>query len=169
MAWFIILYVIAIVLMHELGHYIAAKVQGLIVEGFKFSIKPVPHLYVSIIDNRISMKQRIIFLLGGNMLIMLMLVLFIISGIENKYLYYVLVCQTLLDINPFYSDYVVAIMSYIYRKEFKKEENNDSLINELKEKYMFSPIWYIHLLLWGIMIILLLSPNFLNLYKISPL
>ena len=73
------------------------------------------------------------------------------------------------DFNPFYSDYVVAIMSYIYRDDFKKGDANENLIEELKEKYMFSTIWYIHLILWGIMIILLLSPKFINPYNIAIL
>ena len=169
MAWFIPLYVLVVVLMHELGHYIAAKVQGLIVEGFNFELKPLPHFYVSVIDDRLTMKQRLIFLIGGSLMTLLLLILFLISGIDNRYLFFILICQTLLDFNPFYSDYVVAIMSYIYRDYFKKNETNENLIEELKERYMFSTIWYIHLILWGIMIILLLSPKFINPYNITIL
>ena len=76
-----------------------------------------------------------------------------------------------MDTNPFFSDYVVAIISYSYSKWFRKQhvenkiKNTDDMdINELKEIHMFSPIWYFHCLVWGVLIVLLVSPNFLNTY-----
>jgi hypothetical protein len=171
MLWIIPLLLLFVVLLHESGHYIAAKLQGLIVDKFSFSLKPLPHFYVSIIDYKISMRERILFLLSGNFIILLIFVTFILSGINYKYLYYAFVYQIIVDTNPFYSDYVVAIISYSYRKWFRKQhiENDinttgDMTIDNLKDIYMFSPIWYLHCLIWGLLIILLVSPKFLNNY-----
>jgi hypothetical protein len=171
MFWIIPILLLSVLLLHESGHYIFAKVQGLVVDKFGFSIKPLPHFFVSVIDRKISMKQRILFLLGGNIIILITFAMFILSGISFKYLYYAFVYQIILDTNPFYSDYVVAIMSYSYKKYFRKhysdngsKEYKEMDINELKELYMFSPLWYIHCLLWGGIIILLISPMFLNKY-----
>jgi membrane-associated protease RseP (regulator of RpoE activity) len=171
MFWIIPILLLSVLLLHEIGHYISAKLQGLVVDKFSFSIKPVPHFFVSVLDYKMSMKQRILFLLGGNIIILIFFILFILSGISFKYLYYVFVYQIILDTNPFYSDYVVAIMSYSYKKYFHKhylnnglKENKEVDINKLKELYMFSPLWYIHCLLWGGIIVLLFSPQFLNKY-----
>jgi hypothetical protein len=171
MFWIVPILLLSVLLLHESGHYISAKLQGLVVDKFSFSIKPVPHFFVSVIDRRISMKQRIFFLIGGNIFILVTFISFILSGVSFKYLYYVFVYQIILDTNPFYSDYVVAIMSYSYKKYFRKhyldngfKKHKEMEINELKELYMFSPLWYIHCLVWGGIIVLLFSPSFLNKY-----
>jgi membrane-associated protease RseP (regulator of RpoE activity) len=171
MIWSIPIFLLLIVLLHEVGHVISAKIQGLIVEKFSFSLKPVPRFYVTIIENKITMRQRLLFLLGGNFMVLFLFAIFLITGINNKILYYVFVYQIVLDTNPFYSDYVIAIMSYVFRKDYKKiylhskygQKNQDELTeNDLKELYMFSPVWYIHFVLWGMLIILLASSKFLS-------
>ena len=87
MLWIVPLLLLLVLLLHESGHYIAAKLQGLIVDKFGFSLKPLPHFYVSIIDQKVKMRQRIIFLLSGNFIILLTFGMFILSGINCKYLY----------------------------------------------------------------------------------
>ena len=165
--YWIILILLFTLLLHEFGHYLSAKIQGLIVDKFSFSLKPIPHLYVSIIDNKISLRKRILFLLSGNMIIILSFLIFLLSGFECKYIYYAFAYQIILDTNPFFSDYVITIISYLYKKEIYHsfiENKMEVDINNLKKKYMFSPIWYIHFVLWGILIIFIVSPSFLNIY-----
>jgi membrane-associated protease RseP (regulator of RpoE activity) len=171
MIWLVPIFLLIVVLVHEFGHFVSAKLQHLSVVKFCFTVKPLPHFYISIIENSITMRQRILFLLGGNLMILLLFAGFLLSGFDNRYIYYILVYQILIDTNPFYSDYVVVITSFLYRKLFRtnyytrsKKENQELNINEIKERYMFNPIWYIHFILWGILSILLVSPKFLNNY-----
>jgi len=171
MIWLVPILLLIVVLMHEFGHFIAAKLQSLSVDKFGFSLKPLPHFYVSIIENNITLRQRILFLLGGNLMVLFLFTCFLLSGFDNRYVYYILAYQIIIDTNPFYSDYVVIIISFLFRKLFK--ENNYSRfkneierlnINTLKENYMFSLTWYTHCILWGLLIILLVSPKFFNNY-----
>jgi len=171
MIWLIPILLLIVVLMHEFGHFIVAKLQRLPVDKFGFSLKPLPHFYVSIIENNITMRQRILFLLGGNLMVLLLFTCFLLSGFDHRYIYYILVYQILIDTNPFYSDYVVIIVSFLYRKLFRasyytrsRKENQELNINEIKDRYMFSPVWYLHCILWGILAILLISPKFFNNY-----
>jgi hypothetical protein len=171
MIWIVPILLLTIVLMHELGHYIAAKLLRLQIDKFRFVLKPLPHFYISIIDNKITTHQRTVFLLGGNIMILFLFVCFLLTGFDNRYIYYILVYQILVDTNPFFSDYVIIITMFLFRKFFipnyadnPKNENEGLSVNKLKELYMFSPVWYIHCFLWGALIVLLISPIFFNNY-----
>lgn len=171
MWWTIPILLIGVLLLHESGHYAFAKLQGLMIDKCGFIFKPIPHFYVSVVDRKISMRQRILFLLGGNIFVLIIFVVFLLSGGHSKYVYYIFVYQIIVDTNPFYSDYVIAIMSYVYRNQFTKHyvesertEEKQMNIDKLKDVYMFCPLWYLHCLLWGILIVLLVSPKFLNNY-----
>lgn len=157
---------ICVVFLHEAGHIIAAKLLKLRIDKIGFSYKPFPRFYVSIIDHKLTMNKRILFLLSGNAMVLAVFLIYMILGITNKYIYYVIALQILIDTNPIYSDYVIAISSYIYKRHIRKrffymrvgnEESADAIREEIKEKYTFSLPWYCHVLVWGGLCIVLLS------------
>lgn len=171
MDFFFPLYILTIILLHEVGHVIAAKALNLTIERIGFSIKPVPRFYVSIIDNNIPANKRLIYLLSGNLSTLLLFLVFLFSGIGSKSLYYAFSFQLVVETNPFYSDYVIAFISYIYRKDFrafhiKRKYNAEAQasafsIEDFKNQYMFGKQWYLHFILWSVLIIFLLSPQLL--------
>lgn len=156
------LFLILTLLMHEMGHLVAAKVLGLPTRGLRFAMRPIPHLYVSVSYYRLTLHRRVIFLLSGSALVVVMLIAFATLGRPYRDAHLALSIQTIVDTNPFFSDYVVAIMSCLYRREFSQTEDSEIVLRELKERYFFSPVWYIHFVAWGCVIALLLSEVFFN-------
>ena len=162
-----------ILLIHESGHLIAAKLLKIKIDKIGFSSKPFPQFYVSVIDHKLTLSKRIIFLLSGNAMVVTTFIIYLLSGFSNIYIFYILALQILIDTNPVYSDYVIAIASYLYRKDIrkhffnKKTDHKDqagSLSEEIKEKYKFSKEWYLHMILWGGMIILLYQIKYLFIF-----
>ena len=156
--------------MHEVGHIITAKLFKLNIEKIGFAFRPFPRFYVSIIAHKMTIIQRIIFLLSGNIVTVILFTAFIALNINYQILYYFFAFQIIIETNPIYSDYVVAIISYLYRNEYRKyytqvkhKGSNNENINpdKFKEIYMFSSIWYVHFIVWGILIVILLSQYFL--------
>ena len=151
-----ILFALFLSLFHEIGHYISAIILNLKVDCVGFSFKPVPRFFVSIIDSGISLKDRIIFYLSGSISIFLLFAILLFWGFWHTYYYYIIVVQIVVDTNPFYSDYVLAISNLKYksgiRKLFLKEKNPNIAIylsNKIKNEYFYSMTWYIHVLVWG--------------------
>jgi membrane-associated protease RseP (regulator of RpoE activity) len=167
----IFLMLVAALFLHEFGHYLSARLQGLTIDKYGILLKPVPHFYITFVDNNVPIYKRMWFLLGGSMFIISLFSLFLLSGFNNQYIYYVLVIQIIADTNPLYSDYVKMIILHRLRKHIvtqavyhKRQAFIDEQVNNITRSYMFSPLWYIHCLLWGVVIVLLLSPRFLNNY-----
>lgn len=159
---------ILVIVIHETGHIVTARILNLNIDKIGFSLKPFPRFYVSVITRKSTICQRIIFLISGNIATTLIFLLFLLSNLSHPILYYLLAIQIVVETNPVYSDYVVAIMSYLFRKKYDRYYylarhgiNDDEIINpqKLKEIYIFSSIWYIHFILWGALIITLFSPN----------
>ena len=172
MTWnfYIPMFLFVIVILHEMGHLISAKLMRLTVEKVGFSVKPVPRLYVSVIDNNIPLKKRLIYLLSGSMMTLILFTFFCTFVKYPQSLYYAFAYQIIVETNPFYSDYVVALISGLSRKEirrffYKKKHaphiETKDVIQEATSNYMYSGIWYIHFILWAIIIVLLLAPNYL--------
>ncbi|MBQ9470865.1 MAG: site-2 protease family protein [Bacteroidales bacterium] len=155
-----------VLLVHEAGHYSAAKMQNMLVEGFGLRLKPFPHAYVAVVDKNISIQQRIIFLLSGNLFVIIAFIITSALRIQYPPLYYIIALQIIVDTNPFYSDYVVATISYMYYARIKRNRAigtaADIDVHDLRNEYLFSPTWHIHLIAWGAIIIMLLSPKLLN-------
>ncbi len=159
--------VLILLVLHEVGHIIAAKTLHLSIEKVGFSWKPVPRMFVSIIDNNIPTNKRLIYLLSGTLMTSFLFLIFYIFKKPIHCLYYAFAYQLVVETNPFYSDFVVAIISYKHRKEFRaeffkskysKQPVTEDNINLYKEKHMFSLAWYVHFLIWSALIIILLSP-----------
>lgn len=165
-----ILCALFVLFFHECGHYISAKWMRLTVDKVGFAFKPFPRLYVSVIDVNMSMCQRILYLLSGNGMTFLLFGFFLLSGIESKLIYYILACQLIVEANPFYSDYVVAIVSFLYKDRLRQiflvekyaalPEEKDP-VKQITEEYTYSKIWYLHFGIWFFVVILLLSPKYL--------
>lgn len=165
MYWSILLF-FPIVVLHEIGHIITAKLLKLSIEKIGFEFRPFPRFYVAIIAHKMTLTQRIIFLLSGNIVTVSLFIVFIVLNVNCQVLYYLFAFQIIIETNPIYSDYVVAIISYLYRDEYRKyytvtkykgSDTEKMNPDRFKENYMFSLIWYSHFIAWGILIVILFS------------
>lgn len=172
MNWEIFIFVSLILIVHEFGHYTSAKLLNLEVEKVGFAIKPFPRFYVSVIDSNITLRKRLIYLLSGNFTTLLIFICLLLFGVKDKNLYYAFAFQIIVETNPFYSDYIVATIYYLSIAKFKKQymqkkqnmktvETKQNIIIALQKEHLFSMIWYIHFLLWALIIVVLLSPKLL--------
>lgn len=167
MYYLIPIFVLILLVLHEVGHIIAAKTLHLSIEKISFSWKPVPRMFVSIIDNNIPTRRRLIYLLSGTLMTSFLFLVFYILKKPIHSLYYAFAYQLIVETNPFFSDFVVAIISYKSRKEFSaeffkskysKQPVTEDNIKLFTGKHMFSWVWYVHFLIWSALIIILLSP-----------
>lgn len=166
----VILISFLILFLHEMGHLTAAKIMKLSVRKFSFSMLPFPRFFVSIIDHGITLRQRIIYFLSGNMVtIFLFVACYCVTSfnIQMELLTYILAVQILVETNPFLSDYssllfylknrkqIDSIPTFVYNKVQEKEI--ESNLSNLRESYFLCSLWCIHFFIWTILIITLLS------------
>ena len=144
----IILFVITLIIFHESGHVISAKIMGLNIQKISFQLKPYPHFFVAIEWPRME-KQRIIYLFSGSFTtITLFITAFLFHFFGIKTLYNAFVVQLVLESNPFYSDITIAAIT---KKKFdytNKQKSYSDLYQEQFLNYQFSYKWYIHFTAW---------------------
>jgi hypothetical protein len=153
----ILLFSIILLFLHELGHVISAKILGLKIKNISFLFKPYPHFFVAVFWPN-NNKERMIYLFSG---VFITLSLFAISICFNffnlKALYIAFIIQIIIESNPFYSDYTIAIMSN--DKKIKYGKNYGINYTQHFSKYQFSFNWYLHFIIWTLLIILLIKLN----------
>lgn len=151
----IIILVLLLLFIHELGHVTMAKILGLPIQRMGFQFRPYPHLYVSVEwprDNR----EKYLYLFSG---IFITVSLFCISIYHEFFhltqLYWAFVIQLTIETNPFYSDFTVAIVS-----RYNPSNKLMSYVENYKlqfKKYKYSLKWYVHFIIWTIIILLLIK------------
>lgn len=154
--------------MHEMAHCIAAKMLHLPIEEVGFAWKPFPKFFVAVADKGILFKKKFCFLLSGNLMTLILFLIYLAVGRVDKSVYYAFSYQFIVETNPFSSDYVTIIFSWLFRDRFKRyystignHQEGHPMIGferEFKREFMFSKVWYVHFLLWGVLILILLSP-----------
>ncbi len=168
---YIILTIILLMTIHELSHIFMAKACGMKINKVGFAFKPLPHVYVSVIEGGASVLKRAFFMLCGNATTIIIFVIGILNFNISKVIYYAFAFQIIIEMNPFYSDYSLLI-SYLKansklksiflqnRKHPTKEEINITY-KKVNQEHLYSKEWYLHLFVWSLIIILLLSPKFI--------
>lgn len=148
-----------ILLFHEAGHYIAARMMHCNVEKISFQLLPVPRVFVVIIDSNLSGAQKIKYWMAGNLMTLFLFALYNIAGINFKPVTYLFILQIVIETNPFFSDYS-NIAFYIknhkklrsvpaFTQDAQTEQRVNSFIKELKDDYFLSDVWYAHFIIWG--------------------
>lgn len=157
----IIIFVIALMISHESGHVISAKIMGLDIQKISFQLKPYPHFFVAIEWPRME-KQRLIYLFSGSFVTITLFItafLFHFFGIKN--LYCAFVVQLVLEFNPFYSDITIAAVTKTKFDYTNKEKSYSDLYQEQFSNYQFSYKWYIHFTAWIAFILFSIKYNHL--------
>ncbi|MBW8049879.1 MAG: hypothetical protein FVQ77_05980 [Cytophagales bacterium] len=153
----ILCFVIILTAFHELGHIIFAKILGLDIQKVGFSLRPYPHVFVSI-KWPYKKTEKLIYLFSGSFITLsLFFISFVNDFFEHKFLYYAFAIQFIIETNPFYSDFTIAVVSNnIERLKNNRNINADFYKNQFL-KYQFSFKWYIHFVLWTLLITLLFN------------
>ncbi|RXQ96646.1 hypothetical protein EO244_03195 [Ancylomarina salipaludis] len=152
-----LLFFLLFMLIHEGGHIIAAKMMAIPIQKVGASLKPYPHFYVSVTWPR-SIIQKYTYLFAGMAISWLIFSIVQINDYWGiKSLYYGLIIQLIVEMNPFHSDIIIAIVTN--RKGFKKAglNNFESVYKKELAAYHFSALWYLHFSLWMFVIVLLLK------------
>lgn len=162
---------IILMTLHELAHVLTAKAVNMKIEKIGFTFKPLPHIYVSVINSKVSDKKNALFLISGNAITWLCFAALMIYGVMFKIYYPVYLAfavQLIFEMNPFFSDYTKLFCYYKYMKWLKLQfrEGKTLSYKEIDErrlfviqKYMYSNAWYIHFFVWTCVVIVLFSPH----------
>ncbi len=122
----VIIFMVILLIFHELSHIIFAILNGGKIVGIGFNAFPFPFVYVK----AINVKSLIGYYLAGP--IFDMLALFIIFFIiKYKPLKIAILINVILNSNPFFSDWLLI------------------------RDYKWTLIWYVHFSIWGAFIIFL--------------
>lgn len=171
----IVFIITSIILMafHELAHVLMAKVVDMKVEKISFTMKPLPHVYVSAINAKASNKKNALFLISGNAMTWLLFATLMIYGrlFEVYYpVYIAFAVQLIFEMNPFFSDYTKLFCYYKYMEWIKVQFREGRTLSHREidtkrsfiiQKYMYSYTWYIHFFCWACVVTILLSPHLL--------
>ena len=153
----ILLFSLLLLFLPELGHVVSAKILGLKIKNISFLFKPYPHIYVAVSWPK-NNKERMVYLFSG---VFVTLSLFSLSLYHNffnfKALYIAFIIQIIIESNPFYSDYTIAIM--FNDKKIKYGKNYGINYAQHFSKYQFSSKWYLHFIICTLLIILLIKLN----------
>ena len=151
------LFSLAILFMHEVGHYIVIKIFNVGIYKMGISCRPLPHFYIrynwpkSIVKNYIIIfSGSIVTLLGFITICQLR----IDHNITNLLLiaYYI---QFIYETNPFHSDFMFA--SVVWKNQITAFNCYKVDFRSLINRYMFSNMRYIHFILWSILTIILVK------------
>lgn len=142
--WLIIIAALTLLMLaHEAGHVIMAKLLGLKVTGFGLKLKPQPHLYVAV-KWPFRAKYRNLYLAGGSLMTLILFITsYFLGFLSIQQVAIAFTLQIVLELNPFYSDITIAL---IYKKvDFRIKNSFQTEYN----RHRFSVIWYIHFLAWA--------------------
>ena len=156
-----ILYIIIIMIIHELGHIGAAMLLHIPIKEIGVTMKPYPSFYVAVHDNRIKPFKRNLFLVSGNIIIIICFFVYILIGHYRPEITYAFIIQIINDLNPFHSDYQNMLFGIICKKDLSKLNAFDCSEDKIKaiynDKYYLGIYWIIHFLIWGIISALLIK------------
>ncbi len=134
----IILAIGIFILAHELGHVLCAWLLRCKIEKIGVTLTPFPAVYV-IADQIRRKSHAVLFLLSGFAVTCSIITGLYFSGLLFNYTFYMAsTIQLGIETNPFQSDF--------------------TLLTEVKK---YTPGWYLHLFIWGLLLALFYSPNLL--------
>ena len=167
-----IIVVLLLLLLHELGHVLAAKALGLSIEKVGFTLRPWPHPFVAV-RNVSDDYRKVVFLSAGlGCTLLLFAAAWASDLLSVPFIYYAFSAEIILETNPFYSDFTTMFNTrqqhaQNYEAYYRKGANPPGAArsaDHLANGYYFGTVWYGHLLLWVGITNLLLAPPLLRGY-----
>ena len=138
----IIGFMIVLIILHELGHMMMAKLLGLHITKVGFQWAPYPHAFVSIVSSENIYKNSLYLLAGTFTTLCLLATSWTFNFWNHPSLLYAFAFQIILETNPFYSDFTI-IQSYLKNKKNPAPNTND---------HFFTTSWYLHFIIWTILL-----------------
>tara|TARA_B110001469_G_C9547523_1_gene271718 strand:+ start:259 stop:744 length:486 start_codon:yes stop_codon:yes gene_type:complete len=144
--------VFILLILHELGHIIVAKILNLPIQKIGFLLRPYPHFYVTVKWPQ-KRQYAFIYLFSGTFVTMTLFIISIINNFFNlSFLFWTFVIQLIIETNPFYSDFtIMTTLDNLSNRKNLSASNYKKLFKE----YQFTAKWYCHFILWGTLILLL--------------
>lgn len=151
----VVLIIVVLMILHETGHILAAKILGLKVYQVGFQWHPYPHLFVAAAWPRTETEKLIYLFSGPFVTANLFFIAFFFDFFGFKHIYYAFAIQLIVEANPFYSDFTIAAIT----KSKPKDTNATSIhLSQMPlSDYLFSFKWYVHFSIWTFFIIVLLK------------
>lgn len=137
-----ILFFLALLSMHEFGHYVSAKIMGIEISKIGFSKYPVFHPYIEVINIPDNIVKYIFLYSGPCVTIILFSTSLLLNLLNYSPLYYAFILLMIVEYNPYHSDFTIS---------FNIEPNSG-----FKERSAF---WYCYFLLWVAFIFFCFAPN----------
>lgn len=148
--------VIILMILHELGHVITAKLLGLKVYAVGIQWKPYPHFFVAAEWPK-KQSKRLIYLFSGTFITLLLFIsCYSVGWFGKQYIYYAFVAQLIIESNPFYSDFTIAVITH-NKFDASITKSYATLYKERFLAYQFSYQWYLHFICWIILILILVK------------
>jgi hypothetical protein len=145
--------ILVLIILHELGHVICAKLQGQKIRGVGVTRKPYPHFYVAI-DWPRDTQKKLVYLFSGFSMYLLLVLLATVTGLfQYKLIQLAFILQFLIETNPMYSDFTIAHITNDDAFNHVRSKKEYSLLYKNKyEAHLFSKNWYLHFLIWLILL-----------------
>lgn len=160
---FVLFLVISLLVLHELGHILAAKILKLEIKKVGLSLKPYPHAFVAIEWTKVNFKRYIYLFSGFAVTVVLFCASLVFNFFELQCLLYAFIIQFIFETNPFFSDFTIAIATNIAEK--KKICIDENYYKRVYAKYAFNLYWYFHFSIWiGFIYLLLTFKNNITFY-----
>lgn len=124
-----VVFFLLLVLAHESGHIMSAKLFGLKIEKIGFAWKPLPHPYVVALNVPNNILKYCFLFSGPFVTIVLFSLACGFSLLAYKPLYYAFTFMIITEYNPYYSDFTIAAGTH-------------------QGEYRYTVLWFVHFMLW---------------------
>ena len=142
---FQILFLFFLILAHEYGHYLSAKILKVKILSYGYTVKPYPHFFVKVNYISDSVKRFLFFIAGQSVTIIIFFFYLMFNYSNISFLYPVFILFMIIETNPIYSDPIFIVIHNTIQKKniaFSQEVFKSSLNN-----FIFSYKWYIYFIL----------------------
>lgn len=149
MVFWIALCLMLLVVLHELGHVACARLLNKRVSGYGVCMRPVPHFFVTV-GGELRKGETFLYLLSGVSVIVLLSALLLPLYAHCSAVRMAIALQLLLDTNPLYSD-----VALVFHKLMAGWGWQEPTLATLSTGYYYSWVWYLHLIVWLVCIVLM--------------
>lgn len=121
---------------------------GLNIIKINFKIFPIPHISISVDNEDGNIYKKTLFLISGSLMSLVIFTFCYYTNLTSiGWILLAYKIQLILELNPFFSDIT------IFFNDKKNSSTKDFYNSYKKNNYLYTFGWYIHLILWVIILI----------------
>jgi hypothetical protein len=149
--------VLLFLILHEAGHIVGAMLLRLKITKIGISKAPLPHFYVAV-RWPYDATNRTLYLLSGFMTFCVAASVVLLFFDSKPAIVDAIIIQLAIETNPFYSDFIILLLSGSAQKEMRSPKfNYRAEFQKAHSNFLYSPKWYAYFIVWSLTLFYLIK------------